>query len=356
MVAQPQILTSIQAARGAAAFAVVLCHAGTVLDDPFGGALRAGHAGVDFFFVLSGFIIAAVHHNDLGRSAMLPSYVRKRLVRIYPVYWIATCIALGLWSLGAVPLSNASPGGVVMSLLLLPQHVEPTLGVAWTLQHEMLFYLAFGLLILNRRAGVVVFVIWVCFIVAQLPSASSDLPWAPAALLTNFVGSSYNLEFGLGIAVAALVARHRVPFPLAVAALGVVGLLLTCAAEDANKIAYLGEVGRPLFGMSSALVVFGLASAERAGGLRAGRFLAFVGSASYSIYLIHVPVLFSVGSLEVVKLLPAWASVAVLAAIGMGAGAALHVAAERPVLRALRPRARTLMRFGQLSGPGVARR
>jgi exopolysaccharide production protein ExoZ len=337
MAAQPQLLTSIQAARGFAALAVVLCHAGTVLGEPFGGALRAGHAGVDFFFVLSGFIIATVHRDDLGRSAMLPSYARKRLVRIYPVYWFATAIALGLWSLGVVALSNVRPDGVVMSLLLMPQHIEPTLGVAWTLQHEMLFYVAFGLLILSKKAGVVAFTVWACFIVAQLPAVPSGLPWAHTDLLTGFVGSSYNLEFGLGIAVAVLVVRYRVRFPTVLAAIGVMGLLLTCTAEDADRIMYLGQVGRALFGTSSALVVLGLASAERAGSLRAGRFLVFIGSASYAIYLIHVPVLFSVGSLAVVKLLPAWAGVAVLAMTGVGAGAVLHAMVERPVQRALRP-------------------
>jgi exopolysaccharide production protein ExoZ len=355
MAAQPRILTSIQAARGAAALAVVLCHAGTVLGDPFGGALRAGHAGVDFFFVLSGFIIATVHRDDLGRAASLPSYARKRLVRIYPVYCIATSIALGLWWLGVVPLSNVSPDGVAISLLLLPQHVEPTLGVAWTLQHEMLFYVAFGFLILNRKAGVSVFAVWALFIVAQLPAAPPDLPWAHADLLTGFVGSSYNLEFGLGIVVAMVAAWYRTPCPVVLAAIGVVGLLLTAAAEDVGAIFYLGRVGQALFGTSSALVVWGLAATERTGSLRAGRFLVFIGSASYAIYLIHVPVLISVASLTAVKLLPAWVSVAVLATIGMGGGAALHVVAERPVLRALRPRALALMRYSQLSGPGVIR-
>lgn len=286
---------------------------------------------------------------------MLPWYALKRLVRIYPVYWIATAIALGLWWLGVVPLSNVRPGGVVMSLLLMPQHIEPTLGVAWTLQHEMLFYVAFGLLIVSKKAGVSTFTVWACFIVAQLPWAPSDLPWAHADLLTGFVGSSYNLEFGLGIVVATLVAQYRTPAPSVLAAIGVMGLLLTCAAEDADKIVYLGEAGRALFGASSALVVLGLAAAERAGSLRAGRFLVFIGSASYAVYLIHVPVLFSVGSLAVVKLLPAWLGVAVLATIGVGAGAVLHAVVERPVLRALRPRALGLVRYSEISGPGVAR-
>jgi len=220
-----------------------------------------------------------------------------------------------------------------MSLLLLPQHVEPTLGVAWTLGHEMLFYVAFGVLIMSRAAGVGLFAVWGCFIAAvTLLAPSHDLPWMNTDLLTGFVGSSYNLEFGLGIAVAILARRYRAPFPLALVAAGLTGLLLAGGAEDANKIIYLGRVGQALFGVSSALLLLGLVSAERSGALRAGRFLVFLGAASYSIYLVHVPVMMGVGGL---KMLPPWIAVPALTAIGIGAGVVLHVTVERPMLRVL---------------------
>ncbi len=353
MAGQPQILTSIQAARGIAALAVVLCHAGTVLGDPFGGILRIGHAGVDFFFVLSGFVITTAHCNDMGRPSSLSSYAHKRLVRIYPIYWGATAIALGLWSLGIIPLSNVGPGGIVMSLLLLPQHAEPTLGVAWTLHHEVLFYVAFAILILHRRIGAGVFVVWAFFVVLQLFSTPSELPWAPADLLTGFVGSSYNLQFGLGIAVA-LSSRYRPPFPRVLIVAGVAGLLCTAAAEHADRIVYLGQAGQTLFGMSSALVILGLAAAERHGNLRTGRFLMFVGAASYAVYLIHVPVLIGLCSATGLKLMPPWISVVVLAAAGTGAGAALHAAIERPMLHALRSLASDIGRL-QVSPAGGSR-
>ncbi|HEY3849311.1 MAG TPA: acyltransferase [Acetobacteraceae bacterium] len=353
MAGQPQILTSIQAARGIAALAVVLCHAGTVLGDPFGGVLRVGHAGVDFFFVLSGFVIATAHRNDLGRPSLVSSYARKRLVRIFPIYWGATTIALCLWWLGIIPLSNLRPGGIVMSLLLLPQHIEPTLGVAWTLQHEMLFYVAFAILILHRGIGIGVFAVWACFAALQLFSAPSELPWAPTELLTGFVGSSYNLQFGLGIAVA-LPWRYRPPFPQVLAAAGAAGLLLTAAAEHASQIVYLGQAGQALFGMSSALVILGLAAAERHGNLRAGRFLVFIGSASYAIYLIHVPVLIGLCSATGLKLMPPWISVIVLAMAGTGAGVALHMAIERPMLHVLRSLAYDIGRL-QVSSAGGSR-
>lgn len=343
---RPELLTTLQAARGAAALAVVLCHVSTLLGpqlhyEPLGGALRAGHAGVDFFFVLSGFIIATVHRGDLGNASMLPGYTWKRLVRIYPIYWAATWVGLALMPLAgangaAAMFANLEPQRLMESLLLLPQHEAPILGVAWTLSHELLFYGIFGLLILNKSAGAIAFAIWLSFIAVMVPLAPFELPWAHANLLTGFVGSSYNLQFGLGVAVAVLVAKDLVPCPTVLAAVGVAGVLLTSAAEDSNKIAYLGQTGQALFGGSAALVVAGLAAAERSGTLRAGRLLVLVGSASYSIYLVHVPVLTITASVAVVQVLPVWFDVAVLTAVGMAAGLALHLVVERPVLRSLR--------------------
>ncbi|MBV9249107.1 MAG: acyltransferase [Acetobacteraceae bacterium] len=331
-----QVLTSIEAARGVAASAVVLCHIGTVLGDPFGGMLRAGHAGVDFFFVLSGFTIVTVHREDVGRAPLLLDYAWKRLVRIYPIYWIATWGAVGLSSVGIMELSDTGAGRIFTSLLLVPQHAEPILGVAWTLQHEMLFYLTFGVLILNRAFGIIAFAVWACFVLAVMPWAPTDSPWTHTDLLTGFVGSSYNLEFGLGIAVAMVTKRFQVPRPSMLSALGVTGLLLAGAAENAGQISYLGHTARAMFGVSSALAIWGLAASERAGGVRAGRFLVVMGSASYATYLVHVPILNGASSFAVVKLLPAGIRVVALAAVAMASGLLFHAAVERPLLHFLR--------------------
>ena len=83
------LLTTIQAARGGAAIAAVLAHAGTILAFPqhlgfvpMRGVFGAGIAGVDFFLVLSGFIIATGHGCDVGDRAALPAYAWKRATRV----------------------------------------------------------------------------------------------------------------------------------------------------------------------------------------------------------------------------------------------------------------------------------
>ena len=329
--------------------AVVLAHAGTILgfprnlgSIPFGDVFRCGHAGVDFFFVLSGFIIATVHACDIGRPEAAADYLWKRFVRVYPVYWVATCIAIAITSLG---VSGAVSDGfrdmdfssLAASLALVPQHQEPALGVAWTLAHEMLFYLAFASLILHRRAGTVIMGAWFGWSVVVTFRMTSDLsPWSPADLLSGFLGSSCHLQFAAGMAVAALVARGWVPVPRSMALIGVAGFALTAAAEDTDRIVYLGQIGRLMFGLSASLVVGGLAAAERRGLIRCGRVPILIGAASYSIYLIHVPAMIVLAGIVVAARLPSWCAMPLLAAGGIVAGLLLHLLVERPGLAFLR--------------------
>ncbi len=61
---------------------------------PASGLFAFGHAGVDFFFVLSGFIILHVHAGDIGRPVRLGHYLQRRFTRVYPFYWVVFLLAL----------------------------------------------------------------------------------------------------------------------------------------------------------------------------------------------------------------------------------------------------------------------
>ena len=86
-------LTTLQAGRGIAALLVVLYHASGLFSSNkywqtivLKGVFGFGFAGVEYFFVLSGFIMLHVHRKDIGKPAALVSYFRKRIERIYPAY------------------------------------------------------------------------------------------------------------------------------------------------------------------------------------------------------------------------------------------------------------------------------
>ena len=149
-------LGGIEALRGLAASAVVLYHAARHVDKAYGApglahAFLPGHAGVDLFFVLSGFIILHVHARDIGVPARLPHYANRRFSRVMPLYWVALCVTILAGSLGGH--GWPAPWRVAVSASLLPAHLEPLLGVAWTLQYEIVFYAAFALLVLDRKSG-----------------------------------------------------------------------------------------------------------------------------------------------------------------------------------------------------------
>ena len=159
-------LLGIQFCRGLAAILVVLYHAGRMLALPqylghiaLGGFFNFGNAGVDFFFVLSGFIIFFVHEKDIGRPESLLAYAWSRVTRIYPIYWLVTALVLVEIALRPGP-KDVDPGYLISSLLLLPQPQEPVLGVGWTLVHEMLFYLVFAVAVLSRRFGLWIALAW----------------------------------------------------------------------------------------------------------------------------------------------------------------------------------------------------
>ncbi len=156
------MIRSLQACRCVACLLIVLHHTSNGIfalpkyfdGKPLGNIFDLAEAALDYFFVLSGFVIVYVHGKDIGRLDRLWPYVRKRLTRIYPTYWVVTLLLL--------PVFFVAPqfgrgferdlSGIVCSLLLVPQPGHgPIVGVAWTIVYEMVFYAVFATLIANRR-------------------------------------------------------------------------------------------------------------------------------------------------------------------------------------------------------------
>lgn len=144
-------INSLQVFRGLAALGVVLHHTAIStnafvekMPDWLSWAFGHGFLGVDFFFVLSGFIIMSSHFDDEKSISSFKLYVSKRFVRIFPPYWPIS-IALIISYLLLPNLSQGSRGEFswLSSLLLLPDSSPAALSVAWTLIHEMMFYMIF---------------------------------------------------------------------------------------------------------------------------------------------------------------------------------------------------------------------
>ena len=103
----PSALTTLQAGRALAALAVAAFHLSITLGEPrylgervFEAFTHRGNLGVDFFFVLSGFIILHAHRRDIGVPGALGRYAWKRFARVFPIYWLYTAIFAALVALG----------------------------------------------------------------------------------------------------------------------------------------------------------------------------------------------------------------------------------------------------------------
>lgn len=334
----PAKLLGIEAARGAAAVLVVLYHAARHLKAnvgfmPLSGMTQFGHAGVDFFFVLSGFIIMFVHRQDLGRPARLMNYFQRRFTRIYPFFWFSLFVGmiLALASHGGQTMSGQ---GMLYAMTLLPNRDD--LGVAWTLQYEILFYLVFAVGIANLRVGAIILAAWMLLVMYAW--------FAPAVATSNLLAerlaSPFNVEFFLGLMAAWLVARRR-NFHAGIF-LGV-GVLIFVGAGILENLALMdgyAPFARIAYGLGAMGIVIGLALPRVAGEIVVPSVLIRLGAASYSIYLMHLPCIGIVYKLlavfGILPLLPVWGTYLVLVFAGVTGGVLVSRVIEAPLTNAVR--------------------
>jgi peptidoglycan/LPS O-acetylase OafA/YrhL len=328
-------MASLQLFRGAAALLIVLYHASGVLEKYFGGysyarALIFASCGVQFFFVLSGFIILYAHRGYIGRPRALGRYLAKRLVRIYPPYWIVSLALLPFW-LWLGQGYHRDLGSFVLSMLLVPQGHEPHLAVAWSLVHEMLFYLLFGLCILDRRF-LLLGPVWIVATVAGnvlyprtgFP-ASFLLSWNNVLFVLGGIALSVRLKVGLSVGKAT--------------SLLVTGVLLFGATAVFRTLG-LGYGHTLLFGLSSCVLVLGSGNPAVEAWFAGRKLWLLLGNASYAIYLVHYPVI------SLAAKVYNWAGMggttprpvifATLVLSAVAAGVAFHLVVEKPILRFLR--------------------
>lgn len=343
-------LQAVQVYRGLAVLLVVLFHGGGYVRDkfgavPLGDVFRIGYCGVFLFFVISGFIILTAHRKDVGQPARFGHYMSRRVVRVYPLYWLVLLV----WGGWHVFTGGLSPEILLSNALWFSAPVKLMVPVSWTMRYEMLFYAIFAVCIVNRDLGRAVMAGWLGWIViGPIMKPLSPVAWFIEPL---------NLLFLVGLCVAALqdrwaslgdVAKNRIGWSCLVA--GVLSFGLTGAvcwwmpppvdAWPRDPVAIIG------FGGSSALLLMAsLAPAVNEWCARV-RVLGLIGNASYSIYLTHIQFSKTVFGL-IRPFEDLWKSaygstllsnlaLAILASFVVLAGIAVHLTIEVPLLSWLR--------------------
>lgn len=345
-----QKLESLQVGRGVAAFMVLLFHSQVFMrvvhpESGFARMFGFGRTGVDFFFVLSGFLMVYVHRRDFGAPRRLGVYAYKRLTRIYPVYWVLCAVLVPLVLLAPWVMQNqgkSTLATMLMSVFLVPHDGARLIGITWSLEYEMMFYLAFAAFFISARFGLACFGAWF----AAIAGAAI---WGPATLnsigvpqIAPFIlGFMLNLhvgEFMLGMVAAWLIqsdVRVRAPRLLLVV------VLVAAAAFAAYEANFLPEEQTlrsvtVAYGVLAAMIVFAVVQAELQYPVLIPKWLTLLGAASYAIYLTH----YLVVALAVVlaaqwpalAAVPASLLLLVLLPLGLAPGIVLHLLVERPLL------------------------
>jgi peptidoglycan/LPS O-acetylase OafA/YrhL len=339
-------LENIQALRGVAALMVLFAHVKEAEGD-YGGAgallpysFYMGVIGVDLFFLISGFVMVHVTLGTVRGPDAAQRFIFNRASRIYPAYWAVTLILMALYAgkqaLFAEPTPFPNP---VETFLLLPDDHYPLLPVGWTLVHEMYFYVVFTIFVAWRRVSLPAFLVgWTAILIA-----AQVLGLVNANAWTRIAFSPLTFEFIAGACVALLIRRGFTRFATAAILAGVAIIAIeTFFFAGFFYPEVMGDFARRAVSFAPAfvLILYGAAALEREGLGRAPLWLRRTGDASYSMYLIHVPVFLVVGKLLSITLPDsAFDNIALIAAFfasAIFAAFALHYFVEKPLLSAAR--------------------
>ncbi|MHB8530396.1 MAG: acyltransferase family protein [Caulobacteraceae bacterium] len=323
--AQTKTLLSIQYLRGAAALAVVVFH---ILQWLRGG-FETGRAGVDVFFVISGFIIWRV---TADRRDSPSAFLWRRFTRVAPAYWVASVLlaAIVIFWPAFLPKVRPQLSHLFLSLAFIP-HFDPAglpfplLAPGWTLTYEAAFYVIFAACLPAPgppRAFLVT--AGLCAIVA----AGLFLSDPAYVLLAN----PLLLEFVCGLWLAVAVGANRVPGRAVSAGLLVGGLGALAAFALTG---WRDELWRALaWGLPATMIVAGAVGLDVGGAVLRWRFFEALGDSSYSIYLFHPIAVAAVAQLVGTR--RPWLFIPLALATALVAGFAGRAVVERPFLTLLR--------------------
>jgi exopolysaccharide production protein ExoZ len=334
-----QKFLTIQYLRGLAAILVLASHA--LLYPLVGEHLaysRLGWLGVILFFVISGFIMVAVTGD--GRFVAL-DFLRRRFVRIVPMYWAATLVAaaLALFAPQLFKTTVYDGAELILSLLFIPFYnpvshgIHPLYKLGWTLNYEVFFYICFAAL---AFLGAGARVVWLT--VAFTSLAVIGAVFAPQPAIPQFYTSFMPLAFCAGAWLGLATLRGRIGTLPQGAIYGALVIGVAALVEGFALDRGIMEDGFAFIGFvtfASALVLLAVRFEPV---LPRIALLERIGDASYSIYLVHIYEVAILAGVAFKLLDPTnlWADyfVATISIIGGTiAGLIMYELVEKPVLR-----------------------
>lgn len=304
---------SIQALRGVAATLVAIFHF-------FPSQFIVGAAGVDLFFVISGFVMGKIGVNDRPLR-----FLSKRAVRVAPLYWFFTLVMCAGAIAGVYSNFTFDAARLLKSLFFIPYwdengHTWPLMVVGWTLNLEVFFYIVFAIGISLGRP-----ILFTCVTLSAMVALGYGFETRNAAF--TLWTSNLLLEFIAGLLLSRLSLSGKLaPYALVT---GVATLVATNVFELFDP-AYRILV----WGIPAILIVSSCLAMEKAGYWPRTLLkpVQLIGDASYSLYLSHTFVVAAAHKFFGTAFVPS--AIGLLVAL-VGAIAIFHLI-EKPLLKIMR--------------------
>ena len=285
------MLGGLQVGRGIAALLVVFHHATLGSDkfygSPFNRFFEFGYIGVDFFFVLSGFIIFYIHQHDQAGFNSWNVYIKKRIIRVFTPYLLISVTLLIAYNYAGFANRDLDDISILSSLFLIPTNGSPALTVAWTLIHEMIFYSLFSVYFVSRKLFAAIACVWVCIIISVAISGIET------SRFVNYFISFHNLEFLFGLSIAWFITNKKQDTinPVIFLIAGI-SMFLFFVVNSNHEIIFLAENLKILYlAICFTTLVLWLSLIDLKHNYSYPQILQYIGAASYSIYLVHNPVI-----------------------------------------------------------------
>lgn len=299
-------LINLHYLRGIASLLVVFLHYNFILPDYAQKYVTTGGVGVDTFFVISGFIITYATQ----KRESVSEFTIKRIFRIYPLF-------IFVWIIASATVYSSVPfKDLIKSLMLFhndynfssaPAYGFNLMGTPWTLTYEVYFYAIFCVSIaISHRYRALICSIIIVSLVSFLQvyfnhgfsfdsHASSSLyisKWwmVPVKILSTTI----LFEFIAGMALAQVfIAVRRKPNLVVLCCTLALSLVIILIAGRSINLAVVGMAGCMWIAVPLVLSAIAL---DKAGKTINIRFLNNAGDISYSLYLVHFPVMIYVRS------------------------------------------------------------
>jgi exopolysaccharide production protein ExoZ len=288
-----QYLDILQILRGIAALMVVIHHTvgslnyyHNINNNVLNALGKFGKFGVDFFFILSGFIISYATYYKYKSPNNLQNYIKNRLIRVYIPYFPIGITMYILYTYFPGFSNNQRDISFLTTLTLLPNG-NPALSVAWTLTFELFFYFVFAITFFSRKSWNYFVVIWTIVILLFNYTNLNTAVFSQNAIFRVFI-STYNLEFIIGYLLSLLIIIYQIKISLKQISIVIVLLFLAFLLPNFFSIITPYFYSNFLFSCFSFLMLYILINIYNKK-VNQYSIMMFIGNASYSIYLIHNP-------------------------------------------------------------------